>query len=103
LILLLLVAFAAISQGQVIEDETIDTAMTGEVTAIDAAAKTLTVKGANDEGGVFYVNDKTTILDNSNKPIAFSRLKVGDHVVVDTDTHDGKQVATDIGIVDEPK
>jgi Cu/Ag efflux protein CusF len=97
-----LLVVAAGSQAQVRPKETTNTALTGQIKAIDAAKKTLTIEGANKEGGVYQVTDKTTIMDNSNKTIDLGGLKTGWWVAVTVDTVTGKNVATYIEVVDTP-
>ena len=54
------------------------------------------------DGGTYVVNDKTTIMDNSNKTIDLGGLKTGWWVAVTVDTVTGKNVATYIEVVDTP-
>lgn len=102
-IVLCLTAWVGSTQAQVIAEETINVAVTGKITAVSATAKTITVKGANEDGGIFVVNDKTTIMSDGPEQLDFSALKVGQHAAVDANTKDGKQVATYIEIVDAAK
>ncbi len=59
-------------------------AVSGTITAIDATAKTLTVKGPNDDGGVFAVNADTQVM-NDAKTVKVEDLKVGWGVTVSWD------------------
>lgn len=97
---LALASWAGVVQSQVNMDETVNTAVSGKVTVVDAAAKTITVVGPNDDGGVFWINDKTTIMADGPKKLGFDALKKGQHVAVDADTKDSKSIATYIEIVD---
>ena len=79
-------------------------AVTGTITALDAAAKTLTVKGANDDGGVFAVNADTQVM-NDAKAIKFGALKKGWGVVVNWDyasVESKSKVAKLIEVTDAP-
>jgi hypothetical protein len=79
-------------------------AVTGKITALDAAAKTLTVKGANDDGGVFAVNADTQVM-NDAKAIKFGDLKKGWSVVVNWDyasVESKSKVAKLIEVTDAP-
>ena len=79
-------------------------AVTGVITAIDATAKTLTVKGANDDGGTFSVTADTGVMNDAKK-IAFDALKKGWSVVVNWDyaSVDSKsKVAKLIEVTDTP-
>jgi hypothetical protein len=98
---LVLLVVAAGSQAQPRPKETTNTALSGKITAIDAAKKTITVAGANGEGGTYQVNADTTIMDNSKKQITLGALKTGWWVAVTVDTVTGK-VATYIEVVDTP-
>jgi len=73
--------------------------VTGEIMAIDNAAKTLTVKGANQDGGTYVTNSYTTIM-NGDKNISLGDLKKGWHVAVISDQENGKNVAQYITVVD---
>lgn len=68
--------------------------VTGEVTAIDAAAKTLTVKGKAGEVAL-TADDKTTVKIGKEKK-ALADVKVGDKATVKYTEMDGKNVAKSI-------
>ncbi|HBZ69271.1 MAG TPA: hypothetical protein DEP35_05835, partial [Deltaproteobacteria bacterium] len=53
---LILLVGAGGTHAQVRQQQSTNAAVTGEITAIDNAAKTLTVKGANKDGGVYVTN-----------------------------------------------
>jgi Cu/Ag efflux protein CusF len=93
---------ATLANAQAVKKETSDFLMTGEVTAIDTAAKTITLKGANGETGTFTVNDSTTIM-NGNSKIALSALQKGSRVALNGDNPGGKKIATYIEVVEGPK
>ena len=94
-----LLVLAAAVQAQPREQQSTNAAVTGEITAIDTAAKTLTVKGANQDGGVYVTNSTTTIM-NGDKAVVLGALKKGWHVTVTSDNKDGKNVAQYITVVD---
>ena len=65
--------------------------VTGEVTAVDAAANTLTVKGK--KGDVMLsTDDKTTVMEGKAKK-TLADVKAGDKVTVHYSEADGKNVA----------
>ena len=68
--------------------------VTGEVTAIDAAAKTLTVKGKAGEVAL-TADDKTTVKIGKEKK-TLADVKVGDKITVKYAEMDGKNVAKSI-------
>lgn len=99
--LLIVVAAAAIVEAQPIQSETPKITLTGEVTAVDAKAGTISVQGANGEKGVFLVDDKSTTIMSGSQKVALSALAKGDWLAIDGDMKDGKKVATYIEVVEE--
>jgi hypothetical protein len=93
---------ANLASAQTVQKETADFLMTGEITAIDTAAKTLTLKGANGESGTFTVNDATTIM-NGNAKIPLSGLQKGSRVALNGDDPGDKKIATYIEVVEGPE
>jgi hypothetical protein len=83
------------------EEEAADFAMTGVVLAVDAAKRTLTLQGANREGGVLEVDPKA-MLESGNQPIGLGDVKTGWRVVVNGDVRAGKKVVTYLEVVDTP-
>src|SRR5574340_1066488 len=74
--------------------------VTGEVTAVDAKANTLTVKGK--KGDVMVsTDDKTTVMAGKDKK-ALADVKAGDKVTVNYTEADGKNVANKIAIKAAP-
>jgi len=73
--------------------------VTGEIMAIDNAAKTLTVKGSNNDGGTYATNSYTTIM-NGDKAIGLTDLKKRWHIAVTSENKFGKYVAQYITVVD---
>ena len=94
----LLLAGAALAQvGETKEGA--DFAMTGAVQAVDPAKHTVTLEGANREGGVLDVDPKA-LLENGDRKIGLADLKVGWRVVVNGDVRSGKKVVTYLEVVD---
>jgi hypothetical protein len=79
-----------------------NTALTGKITALDAKTLSITVIGANGEGGKMAVDPKATIKDNGNKPIALGDLKVGWRVAASVDTRKSGPVVTYLEVVETP-
>ena len=93
---------ANLAGAQAVKKETADFLMTGEITAIDTTAKTITLKGANGETGTFVVNDATTIM-SGNAKIPLSGLKKGARVALNGDNPGDKKIATYIEVVEGPE
>jgi len=66
--------------AQVRTREKIDFAITGEITAVNSAEKTLTLESTNDKGLVYSVNDSTTLMSGGAK-VTFGDLRRGMNVV----------------------
>lgn len=107
----LAVAFAAGGAfAQVDKTETATEAETGEIVALDAEAKTITVKGADEDAKVYVADPKVNVMsskkgatgDQAKETIDFTALKVGQQVVLNADLRDGKNVVTYIEVVDDP-
>jgi Cu/Ag efflux protein CusF len=96
---LTLLVGATATRAQVRPQQSTNLGVTGQITSIDSAAKTLTVIGANKDGGVFVTNSYTTIM-NGDKGIGLGDLKKGWHVAVSYDQENGKNVAQYITVVD---
>jgi len=60
--------------------EKTDFAITGEITAINTAERTLTVESTNDKGQIYTVNDTTTLMSGANN-VTFGDLRRGMNVV----------------------
>jgi len=95
----LLGAVAPHAGAQTRQKEAVNFVLTAQIESIDAKAKTLTLKGANGEGGVYEVDDQTTIM-NGNKKIALGDLKKGWRLAVNGDKSSGKNVATYMEVVE---
>ena len=94
-------AAAPLVHAQTIQDQAETGAVTGEITALDLAAHTLTVKGPNKDGGTYQVNSYTGIMNGAQK-VALKDLKKGWRVVVNYDATDKGKVAKLIEVVDAP-
>lgn len=70
--------------------------ITGEVAAVDAAAKSLTVKGKKAE--VVISTDEKTAVKAGKEKKSLSDVKVGDKVTVKYSEVDGKNIAKSIEI-----
>ena len=101
-VLLAALALAGPARAQVGEqEEAADFAMTGVVTAVDAAKGTLTLEAANREGGVLDVDPKA-MLENGDQKIGLGDVKKGWRVVVNGDLRGGKKVVTYLEVVETP-
>ena len=65
--------------------QSVNFAVTGKITAVDTAKKTISVKGANDDGGTYDVTSDTSIMLEKKK-LTLGDLKVGWHVVLNGDS-----------------
>jgi Cu/Ag efflux protein CusF len=70
--------------------------VTGEVTAVDAKAKTVTVKGK--KGDVTVSTDDKTKVTMGKEMKSVADVKVGDKVIVKYSEADGKNVAKSVAI-----
>lgn len=95
-------AIAAGARSQPVEHEQVGTAFTGKVTSVDPDAKTVSVRGANGEQGVFHVLDEDTTIMSGDEEVPLSALKRGDRVTIDADRREGRNVATYIEVVEGP-
>jgi hypothetical protein len=96
---LLIVALSA--NAQTVKKETADFLMTGKIVVVDAAAKLITLEGANGEKGVYKVNDATTIM-SGNAKIPLSGLQTGSRIAINGDNKSGENIATYIEVVEGP-
>ncbi len=74
--------------------------VTGEVTAVDAAANTLTVKGK--KGEVALATDDKTMVKVGKEKKALADVKAGDKVTVKYTEADGKNTAKSIAVSAAP-
>ena len=80
--LVLTLAVASLAQAQTDKTASYSGAVTGAITAVDQTS--ITVKGANDDGGTFAINADTQIM-NGDKTITTAELSPSDRVVVSWD------------------
>ena|SRR5437870_799338 len=76
---------------------------TGEVTKVDAAGKSITVKKGEGDEKTFGVADKAKVATKDKEAAELSDLKVGDKVTVHYTEEGGKDVAHKIGPPDSAK
>ena len=88
--------------AQVRATEKGNVAATGEITAIDAATKSLTVKSTNDEGVVYVVDDSATIMNGATK-LALGDLQKGWSVAINGHDDGTRKLLTFIKVVKAPK
>jgi hypothetical protein len=93
------VASAAGAQARV--EERVNVAVTGDIQAIDVAAKTITVKSTNDDGLVYSVADSASIMRQANK-ITLGDLKPGWNVVLNGNDNGTTKVVTFIKVLKAP-
>ena len=86
--------FARMGMSRAMQSSVKDTE--GEIQAIDAKAKTITVKGMR--GLVTATADENTVVKQGKEMKAFTDLKVGDKVVLTYEVGEGKVIAKTIVI-----
>jgi uncharacterized membrane protein len=97
---LLATADTATAQARV--EERLGFAVTGDVKAIDAAAKTITIKSTNDDG-VVYAVDPTATLMRGGQTIPLSDVQVGWNVAVNgQEARDGARTITMLKVTKAP-
>jgi len=101
LALSILVLGASGAFAQKIQKEATTAGVTGKIMKVSPGEKTLTVDGPDDDGEIYWVDDKASIM-NGDKKITLGDLKVGWTVVLNFDKADVKRVATYIEVVDAP-
>jgi hypothetical protein len=87
--------------AQVRVKEKVNVAATGEITAIDAATKSLTVKSTNDEGVVYVVDDSATIMRGATK-LTLADLQKGWSVAVNGHDDGTQKLLVFIKVVKAP-
>lgn len=93
ILLLIVISIAGISYGA---EKVKIKQITGEVGAVDAAARSLTVKGKKAEV-VLSTDEKTTVKTEKEKK-SLSDVKVGDKITIKYSEVNGKNVAKNIEI-----
>ena len=82
-LLLASLALATTASAQARVEENVNVAITGDVVAVDAAARQLTVKSTfDDERGVVYEVDGTATIMRGSSKIALEEVKVGWNVAM---------------------
>jgi Cu/Ag efflux protein CusF len=94
-------ALAATAGAQARVEEKVNLVVTGEITALDAAAQQITVKGEHDDGLVYAVDASATILAGA-KELALGELQKGWHVVMNGHEAGGRRLVTYIKVVKQP-
>jgi hypothetical protein len=82
-------------------EEKVNVAVTGDILAIDAAARSLTVKSTHDEGVVYTVAESATILKGAD-PLALGDLRVGWNVAMNGHDDGTRKLVTYIKVVKAP-
>lgn len=91
----------SVVNAQVREAERGNVAATGEITAIDQATRSLTVKSTNDEGVVYAVADSATIMQGATK-LTLGDLQKGWSVTVNGHDDGTHKLLTFIKVVKAP-
>jgi ABC-type Fe3+-hydroxamate transport system substrate-binding protein len=99
--LLCLLAWASAGTAQPREKENVNLTVTGDVTAVDAAARKITVKSTNDEGVVYGVDASATILSGS-ETLALGDVQVGWNVAMNGHRTGEDRLVTYIKVVKKP-
>jgi len=76
---------------------------TGEITKVDAAAKSVTLKNAKGEEKTFTLTEKAKISTKDKEAAELSDLKAGEKVVAHYTMQDGKAMASKIAPPAPPK
>ena len=95
------VLMPAMAGAQARVEEKVSFGVTGEITAVDADAQTITVKGENDEGLVYAVDGSATVLAGSEGQ-SLGDLAVGSSVVMNGHGDGARRVVTYIKVVKAP-
>jgi hypothetical protein len=102
LVCVFLLGLGSLASAQVGEQkEAADFSMSGVVKAVDPVKSTITLEGANEEGGVLEVDPKAE-LRNQEQAVKLGDVKVGWRVAVDGDLRAGKKVVTYLEVVETP-
>ena len=101
IVLMLGLVLGSAVTAQVRATEKVNVVATGEITAIDAATKSLTVKSTNDEGVVYVVDDTATIMKGATK-LTLADLQKGWTVAVNGHDDGTRKLLTFIKVVKAP-
>jgi len=99
--LLLALSWVHAAGAQPRQEEKANIAVTGDIEAIDVAARTITIKSTHDEGVTYDVESVATIMKGGQK-IGLGDLKVGWNVVVNGHDLRGKKTLTLIQVTKAP-
>jgi Cu/Ag efflux protein CusF len=99
--LLWMFALASAASAQPRVEEKVNIAVTGDITALDAAARKITVKSTNDDGVVYEVDGPATIM-LGDKKVGLGDLKVGWNVAMNGHRHLDSRLVTYIKVVKSP-
>lgn len=99
LAVVVLAAVASAASAQTRVEETVDHALTGDVTVVDPVAGTVTVGDVSGQLTTLVVNDATTLLKD-DVHIGIDDLVKGDRVVVEWDDRTGRNLATYLEVVE---
>jgi Cu/Ag efflux protein CusF len=94
-------ALASAVGAQPRAQEKVNVSVTGDITAIDAAARSITVKSAHDEGVTYVVEASATIMKGSAK-LAFEDLATGWNVAMNGHDDGTTKSVTYIKVVKAP-
>jgi hypothetical protein len=99
--LLLGLAWTGAAGAQARVEEKVNIAVTGDIVAIDAAARSVTVKNTSDEEAVYVVSENATIMKGGTK-LALGDLKTGWNVALNGHDDGTTKLVTYIKIVKAP-
>ena len=101
LVTLAALAAAGTAAAQARVEEKVNFALTGEVIAIDAMKRQITVQGEHDKGAVYAVDRSATILLGAQK-LELTEIQKGWHVVMNGHQAGGQTLVTYIKVVKTP-
>jgi len=99
--LLLGSALATSAGAQARIEEKVNIAVTGDITALDAEARTITIKSTNDDGIAYTVDASATIMQGATK-LELGDLKEGWNVAVNGHRTGDTRLLTFIKVVKAP-
>jgi Cu/Ag efflux protein CusF len=100
-VVLLGLALADSASAQAREHEKVNIAVTGDITALDPATRSITIKSTNDEGVAYTVDGSATIMRGATN-IKLEDLKVGWNVAVNGHDLRGQKLLTMIKVTKAP-
>ena len=99
--LLLVLGWAAGASAQPRVEEKANIAITGDIKAIDVAARKITIESTNDDGVVYEVESAATIMHGA-KTVTLGDLEVGWNVAANGHELRGNRLLTYIKVVKAP-